>query len=171
LAPQAGDNAPDIVFSSLETRRPTTLSDHRGQVVYLEFWATWCGPCQRPMAELAALWQKRRADWEGKAALMPLSIDSDVKTLRQHVQNRGWENLRHFWAGENECGVDASAAQQFVVHGVPTALFVDSRGIILWRGHRNQFDVEEEIDKLLGVAVATLAHVQVQLMAGKHPRL
>ncbi|MHC4398109.1 MAG: TlpA family protein disulfide reductase [Planctomycetota bacterium] len=79
LIPQAGDPAPDITMVDAESLEEVKLSDFRGQVVYLEFWATWCGPCQQHMAELDALWQERRSAWEGKVALVPLSLNSDVE--------------------------------------------------------------------------------------------
>lgn len=37
-----------------------TLSDYEGKTVFLNFWATWCGPCKREMPEVQALYEKYR---------------------------------------------------------------------------------------------------------------
>ncbi len=50
-----GEQAPDFTLSSLDGKETYTLSELRGQVVYLDFWASWCGPCRRSFPEVQAL--------------------------------------------------------------------------------------------------------------------
>src|SRR2546427_6692726 len=42
--------------------RPMTLSEHRGRVVFLNKWATWCGPCRAEMPSIAALYDSLREE-------------------------------------------------------------------------------------------------------------
>src|SRR5512143_3285362 len=55
--PKIGSYAPDFTLKNHQGQS-VALSAGRGQVVLLNFWATWCGPCQQEMASLEALSKK-----------------------------------------------------------------------------------------------------------------
>jgi len=136
LAPAAGDMAPDVELTRLETGEAVRLSSLRGKLVFLEFWATWCGPCQEPMAKLNALADEQIPAWKDRVAIVTVSIDAERARAKTHVQQRGWNKLNHFWAGGgSEADFDSPAARAFVVSGVPEAFLIGPDGRILWRGH------------------------------------
>jgi len=56
---KVGQTAPALALATLDGGR-TTLADHRGKLVVLNFWATWCQPCALEMPSLESLWRRYR---------------------------------------------------------------------------------------------------------------
>lgn len=59
-APKVGVAAPDFTLTTL-AKRKVTLSELRGKVVVVNYWATWCGPCKAEMPMMRIYFQKNRA--------------------------------------------------------------------------------------------------------------
>jgi thiol-disulfide isomerase/thioredoxin len=149
LPPGAGDPAPGVQLLDVFAEKNVRLSDLRGEVLLLDFWTTWCGPCQEPMAHNSEVLRRRETDWKGKARILAISLDEDRTTLIEHVRRKGWENVPHLFAEDGGAGWKSTAATAYGVTGVPTSFLVDAHGFIRWRGHPDGFDLEGEIDALL----------------------
>lgn len=150
LAPRVEDRAPDVTLVDVQTGRPLSLRSLRGNIVYLEFWATWCGPCKTPMAKLNAVTKKRRGDWGDRVEVLAVSIDNSKDVVYPYVKRRGWTHVHHFWTGESgRTGFKGPAAEKFGITGVPTAILIDPQGVIIWRGHPKSKNCETQIDELL----------------------
>ncbi len=74
--------APDFSLPNLEGER-VTLSEHRGKVVFLDFWATWCPPCRAAIPHIVELQNRYRAD--GFVAL-GMSMDLDPEELTDFLR-------------------------------------------------------------------------------------
>jgi thiol-disulfide isomerase/thioredoxin len=139
-------DAPEVEFVRLDNDAKMKLSDLRGKVVVLDFWATWCGPCQQPMAELQTL-REKHPDWKERVAIVPISIDDTIKVLRDHLDKRGWTNTFNVWGGDG--GWQCTAAKTFHVRGVPTTYIIGPEGRILRGGHPAAMRIESEVEQLL----------------------
>jgi thiol-disulfide isomerase/thioredoxin len=136
VPPDAGDMAPDVDLVIVANGKHTKLSDFQGRVVCLDFWATWCGPCQQPMKNLDQLSAEKGDRLKGKVVIVPLSIDDRPEFVTKHIADRGWTHLEHYWSGNDiNFGFENAAARAFVISGVPTTFLIDRGGRIIWRGH------------------------------------
>lgn len=82
----AGSQAPDFTLKDL-SGNAVQLSALKGKVVMLEFWATWCGPCQTSMPKVKAL----HDNYSSKGlVVLAISIDQDEKDVRDYVKSNPW---------------------------------------------------------------------------------
>jgi peroxiredoxin len=80
--PRIGSSAPD--FTIQDAQNKITLSQFRGQIVVLNFWATWCAPCVEEVPSLVEM--QRRMKAKG-VTVVAVSVDVDEKAYRQFVIN------------------------------------------------------------------------------------
>jgi len=88
------------------TEGKTEVKHEEGQVLLLDFWATWCPPCQGPMAHNQEMLTKGGAEWGDKVRFIGLSIDNDAPTVKSHVESKGWDKVEHYHVRTEGCTAD-----------------------------------------------------------------
>jgi cytochrome c biogenesis protein CcmG/thiol:disulfide interchange protein DsbE len=131
--------APDFTLTSIDGKS-ITLSDYRGTVVLLDFWATWCGPCRMEIPELSTLYATYKDQ-----GLVIISIDlqekpSDVGTFAEQ-NGMVWMVV---------VDQDGAVADKYGIQYIPTLILIDTEGKISWMhiGLTNESVLASEVEKV-----------------------
>lgn len=145
--PAVGAVAPDIEYILLADGRRQRLSELKGKVIALEFWASWCGPCQAPMAKMQT-YREKHPEWGNRVELLAVSIDNTKDKAVDHLQAKGWDKTRNAWAGDG--GFRSPPPVAYGVRGIPSMFIIDAAGKVAHKGHPMRLDTPKLIDELLG---------------------
>ncbi len=116
-----GTAAPDFVARDLAGQE-VTLSTLRGQVVVIDFWASWCGPCKKSLPALAEI--ARRCAARG-AVFLAVNLDEDRKNVERFLKQTRLDGLRVLL----DPGGNAVAAR-YEPPSMPTTYLIDRDGVI-----------------------------------------
>lgn len=111
-----GFRAPDV------DGKEYTLSDFRGKYVYIDMWATWCGPCKREMPYLKALEEEFK---DAEIVFLGLSVDKDKAAWEKMVRDGGLTGVQLY------LGLGSSFQEAYRVEGIPRFILLDKDGIII----------------------------------------
>lgn len=117
---EKGKEAPDFVLKDLDGN-DISLSDFRGKVVLLNFWASWCVYCDQEMPDLERLYTTF-----DDIVVIGVNVGEDLDLVREYVEEN---NLTFPVALDSE----ADIASEYLVSGLPTTYFIDEDGIIYGR--------------------------------------
>jgi peroxiredoxin len=117
--PAVGTAAEDFRLVDLEGKQQS-LSQYRGKVVLVNFWATWCKPCTTEMPAMQATYDKLRE--KGFVVLAVNELEDEAK-VREHIKQHG-----HTFPVLMDR--DNKVANQFGVFGLPVSVFIDEKGVV-----------------------------------------
>ena len=115
--PAVGMQAEDFRLTDLDGKSQS-LSQYRGKIVLLNFWATWCKPCTTEMPAMQASFDKLRD--KGFAVIAVNEFEDDAR-VREHIKQYG-----HTFPVLMDH--DNKVANQFGVFGLPVSVFIDQEG-------------------------------------------
>ena len=115
--PAVGSLVEDFHLTDLEGKSQS-LSQYRGKIVLVNFWATWCKPCTTEMPAMQAMYDKLRD--KGFVVLAINELEDDAK-VREHIKQYG-----HTFPVLMDR--DNKVANQFGVFGLPVSVFIDQEG-------------------------------------------
>ncbi len=130
-----GMKAPDIEMVGLANGTAERLSVYAGKIIVLEFWASWCGPCQPKMADLQT-YSGKYPQWKGKVVLITASVDDNEEVPTQHLKAKGWGQTHNVWVGKD-------AIKAYHIEAIPTAYVIDRQGKIV---AANPVDIPEIVN-------------------------
>jgi thiol-disulfide isomerase/thioredoxin len=117
-------SAPDFTLENMDGEK-ISLNDFHGQVVMLNFWATWCPPCRREIPSMESIYQDL-----GKDGFVVLAVNE-------------FEDPDHVFAYTGQLSVDptfpvlfdrdSSVSQLYGVKGLPTTVLIDKQGKMVYR--------------------------------------
>jgi peroxiredoxin len=143
---RVGQPAPDFTLDDLN-HQPQRLSDYRGQVVLMNFWATWCPPCRIEMPTLQAVYEKLKDQGFVVLGLNWTQVD-DTRQVEPYVQSLSLA----FPILLDPNGDVADSI--YPLAGLPTSVIIDRAGIVrqISIGPLASDKLEADIEGLLNVA-------------------
>jgi len=137
-----GERVPNFTLQTFDGQE-ILLSDLKGKIVVLNFWASWCKPCEQEAADLEAAWRYYQAG--GEVAFLGIDyVDTEPEAL---------EYLRKFEITyPNGPDLGTRISQAFRIRGVPETYLIDREGVLQFAQigpFRSQSQIISIIDSLL----------------------
>lgn len=137
-----GNPAPEIVLPG-ENGEKIALSSLRGKYVFIDFWASWCGPCRAEVPHLVKAYEK----YHSKGfEIYGVSIDEKPEAWKKAMND-----LKMTWVQVIDTeGWNSSVVPQYAIAGIPCTMLLDKEGNIIARNLRGEA-LEEKLEQLFGL--------------------
>jgi len=131
-----GMNAPDFNLVDVDGNM-VSLSDYKGKVVFLDFWATWCQPCKRLLPAHQKLQNQFKND---SVVFLYVSMDRSANKWRNYLA-KGTFPGKHLFSNK-------TMTKSYKVETLPYSVLIDADGKIVWQ-HTGGFSVQRTAQRIL----------------------
>ncbi len=132
--PAMAENIPDFKLPGLNPRDSVDMTKLHGQVVVIDFWASWCAPCKRTLPALTIM----KTEFP-QTAFVAISVDEDLAKARRFLVM----GSPHGLLTAHDAG--GKLADKLNVAGMPTLILADRKGRIRYR---HDGYTERDLDKI-----------------------
>lgn len=123
MATEEGMQAPEFTLPGVRENDVTvTLSELRGDIVYVDFWASWCAPCLRSLPEVNTLYERYK---DQGFSVVAITIDDPVEDALDFLLDLETPLAYHVALDQT-----AEIMDQYAVVGMPTSFLIDREGVV-----------------------------------------
>lgn len=112
----------NFVLEDLEGNQ-VSFSDFKNEVVFVNFWATWCPPCIAEMPDIHSLYESSK----DSVTFIMISLDKDEKKALDFIDRKGFDFPVYF--------LRSGLPSMYNIHSIPTTYVIDKEGIIQVENH------------------------------------
>ena len=115
-----GDAAPQFALPRLGSEAEFSLAEHKGKVVVLDFWATWCGPCVKGLPVVSGV---TAAYADRGVVFTAVNLEEDPEHVAEFMGKKNWKF-------DVALDADGGVSTLYGVSGIPHSIIIDKKGVV-----------------------------------------